>query len=439
MTDRVREVTVDLDEEALRTQFHPDFSPIGWHWGHAVWQRERWLLRELKGAPALAPRFDELFDTFRSPKRARGRALPPRRELEAYELRVDGEIERLVREEPETGAFARLLHLAANHERQHAEIVLCVRLLGGLYRETAPPGDGLDAALSRPNDWIALPEGDFLLGSPRPDGRAESHEFDAEADLDAWDNEHAAHWVHVERFAMQRFCVSQDEWLGWMDAGGYTQRTGWCEAGWAWRVAHDITAPGHWERDSQGRWYERTLSGLAPVGGDRPVAHVSWYEAEAYARCHRARLPKEAEWEYAASLSPAASEERDDGPRHEAQGRPKRRFPWGQEFRPGRAELGRQRGLWSRRGAHPAGASASGIEDLCGGVWEWTSDWFLPYPEFAPGFYAAYSAPWFGQQHRVARGGSRLTAPQNARVTFRNWYEPHVRQPCLGVRLVRDA
>lgn len=456
MTDRVREVASDLDEVALRTQFHPDFSPVGWHWGHAVWQRERWLLRQYKGAPAVAPAFDELFDTFRSPKHTRGRALPSKEELEAYELWVDREIERLEAEEPRSAKLTPLLHLARNHERQHAEIVLCVRLLGALYREPRSSEfiGGAEHVGSRDNEWIGVPGGEFLLGCPPREGSWAGRAADAggpsecnvsaddsaACDPDAWDNEQRAHRVHVERFAMQRFAVSQEEWLGFMDAGGYERRAWWSDSGWGWRSAHAITAPAHWERARDGRWFERTLSGLAPVGDDCPVAHVSWYEAEAYARSQDARLPSEAEWEFAASWSLEVSCAA-GGARGGQQGfdSVKRRFPWGQEFLPGCAELGRRSGTWSRRGAHPAGASAFGIEDLCGGVWEWTCDHFLPYPSFAPGPYADYSAPWFGSRHRVARGGSRLTAPQNARACFRNWYEPHVREPCLGVRLVRNA
>src|SRR5690606_34410469 len=205
-------------------------------------------------------------------------------------------------------------------------------------------------------------------------------------------------------------------------AGGYERREWWSPEGWSWRTHHGVVAPGHWERSADGRWYRRALCGPTLAGGARPVAHVSWYEADAYARSQGARLPTEAEWERAASDA-----------------RDKRRYPWGPSFEVGRADLGRCSGDCAALGAHPRGASPSGIEDLCGGVWEWVADHFAPYPGFVPGRYAEYSAPWFGARHRVARGGSWLTAPSNARVTFRNWYEPHVRQPCLGVRLVRDA
>lgn len=425
MSDRIAPVVADLDDVTLRQQFHVDFSPIGWHLGHAAWQRERWVLREVGGLPPLAPEFDALFDTFRSRKGARGTRLPDARRLRSYVAQVDEAMELARSRHRGEPQFERAARLADNHERQHVEIVLCVRLLGRLYVEPVGPTESpIESELPEIADgpWIPVEGGTFRLGAPRGDASDTESALQKDVDEDAWDNEHEAHEVHIDPFLMRRHPVSEAEWLGWMHAGGYERREWWSPEGWSWRTHHGVVAPGHWERSADGRWYRRALCGPTLAGGARPVAHVSWYEADAYARSQGARLPTEAEWERAASDA-----------------RDKRRYPWGPSFEVGRADLGRCSGDCAVLGAHPRGASPSGIEDLCGGVWEWVADHFAPYPGFVPGRYAEYSAPWFGARHRVARGGSWLTAPSNARVTFRNWYEPHVRQPCLGVRLVRDA
>lgn len=427
MTDRVAQVVDDLDEPELRTQYHPDFSPIGWHWGHVVWQRELWLLRELGGAAPLAPHYDNLFDTFRCRKATRGPRLPALAELRAYEALVDRQVELLRARQGGHPELGMRLRLAENHERQHVEIVLCIRLLGDLFRgrASADEPDEREAQRATKNAWIRVPGGTFQRGAC---SLAQVERGFGSWDHDAWDNEREAHTVFVEDFEMQRFAVSEAEWLAWLAEGGYQRREGWSEAGWAWRLAKDVRAPAHWSQGQDGVWRTRTLHGWRVVGGSRPVAHVSWFEAEAYARSRGARLPTEAEWEYAASAGAA------DGT--------KRRYPWGQDFELGRAELVSS---WAQRGEGASaifpsgGASAFGIEGLCGGVWEWTADPFVPYPGFVPGAYERYSVPWFGERHRVARGGSRYTAPENARTTFRNWYEPHVREPCLGVRLVRSS
>ncbi len=408
-------LVADLDDTAFRTQFHPEYSPIGWHVGHVVFQEEMFLLRRLAGRAPRLPDLDGVFDSFRSEKARRGQQLPDRAFLLEHAAGVRHDVERLLREragDPEAEALARFL---ANHERQHTEIVVTVRLLGGLYQSaplvSAPRGSSpAPCASARDNEWQTLPGGTFPLGCTD--------------DPDGWDNERPAHRVDVRGFLLQRFPVSEREWLEMMRAGGYSDRRLWSMEGWSFRVAQGLAAPFHWQADPDGGYSKRTLQGVAAVGGDCPVAHVSYYEAEAFARFVGARLPSEAEWEYAASWDPAA--------RH------KRRFPWGDELREHAADFGLVGPGPLPRGSHARGCSALGVEDLCGGVWEWVESAFQPYPGFSAGAYAAYSAPWFGTAYRVARGGSFATAPENARAAFRNWYAPHQREPCLGVRLARD-
>lgn len=411
------DVIGDLTDAELRRQFHASFSPIGWHFGHVAWQAECWIWRRLGGRAPLRPDLDGLFDSFRSRKEARGAALPSLGALRGYVDEVGEAVARLARERADDPRLALLWRLVVNHERQHLEIVLTIRLLAALYveRGAAP----LETSGETSSSWVTIEGGEFIQGCPRPDPNAPG------ADLDAWDNECPGHVVRVEPFRLQRYPVSEQEWLAWMEEGGYDDPRPWSKTGWAWKTQTGIYVPEHWQRSREGQWWRRTLGGVVPAGGARPVTHVSWFEAEAYARSQGARLPSEAEWEYAASTSP--------------DGATKRRYPWGDDFEAARADVGWRRSAPLPRGAHPVGASAWGVEDLCGGVWEWVADAFRPYPGFEPGWYTEYSAPWFGPRHRVARGGSWLTAPSNARTTFRNWYEPWMRQPCLGVRLARDA
>ncbi len=408
--DSLLRLVEDLDDAAFRTQFHPEFSPIGWHVGHVAFQEETFLLRRLAGRAPRLPELDSLFDSFQSEKAGRGRRLPERAALLDYAARVRDDVECLLRErsgDPEALGLARFL---ANHERQHAEIIVTVRLLGELYQSAPNQAEGVGTSPPE-NEWRTLPGGEFLLGS---------HD-----DPDSWDNERPWHAVEIGSFRLQRFPVSERAWLEMMQAGGYATRSLWSQEGWQFRCSHGLEAPCHWQADRHGRFWKRSLSGPVPVGGACPVAHVSFHEAEAFARFSGARLPREAEWEYAASWDPLAGR--------------KRRFPWGDEARSGVADLGLVGVSPAPLGIHRAGASALGVEELCGGVWEWVDSPFQPYPGFSAGAYAAYSAPWFGSEHRVVRGGSFATAPENARATFRNWYAAHQRQPCLGLRLAQDV
>ncbi len=410
----------DLDAEALTRQFHPDFSPIGWHFGHVAWQEEVWLARHWAKCAPRAPELDDLFDSFVSAKGGRGKRLPGRNQLFDYVRRVrESCFQCLERAEGEPEADA-LMRFVANHERQHAEIIVTVRLLGELYL-TAPPDSVRDdsrptnrapsetpSPVSSSGDPVSITGGSFVLG--------------CDDDPDGWDNERSAHTVHVDDFRLARHPVTAGEWLSFIEARGYETRTLWTPEGWRFVRDSRIDAPLHWFRTKDG-FETRTLFGVESLDPTRPVAHVSHYEAEAFARFASARLPTEAEWEYAASFA----------------GQRKARYPWGDDRPEGRADLELRGGAPAPVGRHPAGSAPCGVEDLCGGVWEWLSTPFAPYPGFRPQAYEGYSAPWFDERHRVARGGSFATHAANARSTFRNWYERPIRQPCLGVRLAWNA
>ncbi|HLV60165.1 MAG TPA: ergothioneine biosynthesis protein EgtB [Fredinandcohnia sp.] len=381
----------DLTDEQARRVADPAFSPLGWHLGHVAWQEERWLQREAWGRAPLVPEYDDLFDSFRSPKATRSARLPPLDAIRAYAARVRvTSLELAEREGPSPllrdGWVFRFL---ANHERQHAETMALVRLLARL--PLPGPFEAPRTAACSPG-WIEVPAGEFVMGADDPEG---------------WDNERPAHPRALPAFRIARRPVTNAEWLAFMEAGGYRRRSLWSEAGWAFVQREELSAPLHWEQGSDGAWMRFSLRGLVPVEPDHPVAHVSWYEAEAFARFAGARLPSEAEWERAAG------------------GVPKRRWPCGGW--PERANLGLRCGDTT-----PADGAFEG------NVWEWTSSAFAPYPGFRPGPYRGYSAPWFDGRHRVLRGGSHLTHPLMARTAFRNWLEPTIRAYPAGLRLARD-
>lgn len=376
----LRLLSEDLGDDEARYQPAPAFSPVGWHVGHVAWQEERWLHRRAWGRAPVAAAYDAIFDTFRCPKGERRRRLPPYGEIRAYAERVRELTLRQVRGgEAPAPREAWALRFLAQHEAQHAETVGIVRLLAGRPLDRGfddPPAAGAEAG------WLEVPGGTFSMGAGSEEG---------------CDNEGPPHPVELPAFRIARRPVTNGAWLEFMRAGGYETRALWSPAGWAYARAQGLRAPLHWDPGFTRRF---TLRGWAPLAPDHPVAHISWYEAEAYARFAGARLPSEAEWERAARLLGAVGDE----------------------------NLGLRFG-----GTAPAAAG------FAGNVWEWTASPFEPYPGFRPGPYRGYSQPWFGAAHRVLRGGSYLSHPGLARPTFRNWLAPRVRAYPSGLRLVQSA
>ncbi len=238
--------------------------------------------------------------------------------------------------------------------------------------------------------------------------------------------------------------MTNAEYAEFVAAGGYAEPDLWSEAGWAWRTEAGLIAPAYWTAEGAavaldareaaeltraqglGGWTRRTSLGIEPLPGADPVIHVCFYEAEAYARFHGARLPTEAEWEKAAGWDP------DTGAVLP--------LPWGEEpYSADRANLDQLAFGVAPAGAYPSGRSPVGCEQMLGDVWEWTSSFFGAYPGFRAFPYAEYSEVFFGEEYRVLRGGSWATLPCVAHNSFRNWDYPIRRQLFAGVRLARDA
>jgi iron(II)-dependent oxidoreductase len=242
----------------------------------------------------------------------------------------------------------------------------------------------------------------------------------------ALDNERPAHVVDVPAFFIDTTPVTNAAYIEFIEDGGYDDERWWHPAGWQHRRQAALEAPLFWSRFGSGSWSTRSFGRTVPVDPDQPVLHVCWYEAEAYARWAGKRLPTEAEWEKAARHDPVSGRSR--------------RYPWGDdEPSAERANLGQRHLRPAAAGAYPEGASAYGVRQLIGDVWEWTSTWLHPYPGFKAWPYPEYSEVFFGGDYPVLRGGSFGSDPAAVRGTFRNWDHPIRRQIFSGFRCARSA
>jgi iron(II)-dependent oxidoreductase len=258
-------------------------------------------------------------------------------------------------------------------------------------------------------DEIVFEGGRFEMGSGQRD------DF-------VFDNERRAHEVVVAPFALATMTVTQGQYRTFVEAGGYGERRWWSEAGWAWRESAGALQPRHWQRDAGG-WAVRRFDALEALTEDAAMVHVNAFEAEAYAAFAGARLPTEAEWEFAARAGLDAAGDR---------------YPWGDTpARPDAANMDYRFGRPLASASLAGGDSRSGLRQLLGNVWEWTASAFLPYPGFEPGPYREYSQPWFGD-HRVLRGGSFATRSRLVHNRWRNFYLPDRNDVFAGIRLARS-
>jgi iron(II)-dependent oxidoreductase len=258
-------------------------------------------------------------------------------------------------------------------------------------------------------ELLEVPGGVCTVGAPE-------HGF-------AYDNERPRHRTDVRGFMIGRSPIVNATYLHFVEGGGYERREWWSDEGWSWKEEYDITHPGAWTADLAAEW---RLGALEPLDPDRPVVHVSWFEADAFARAHGARLPTEFEWEKAATW--------------DQETQTARRYPWGEDpLEPGvHANIDLLMPGPAPALAHPAGASPCGALAMIGDVWEWTSSVFDGYPEFAAHPYREYSEVFFGHDYPVLRGGSWATRGRVVTPTFRNWDLPQRRQIFAGLRIARD-
>ena len=413
-----------VPDGALTTPAADYLSPPVWDLGHIANFEEIWLVQRLTGDGELHDGDNDRYDALRHPRQERpSLALLDRAGARRYMDEVRRRT-RAVLEQAELGPDGPrltrdgLVHwMIVLHEHQHQETLLqSMQMRGpGVVRPARPRALPVPPARSGggAGAWIEVPAGPFRMG--RPHGPR------------VYDNEAPEHEVMVPAFQMARFPVTCGGFLAFVEGGGYDDPGPWSAAGRAWLEESGARAPLYWDEEG-GRWHRTTLLGRRPVAEvrDEILAHVTWFEAEAYARWRGARLPSEAEWEKACRL---------DG-----RGGSVGVNPWGDApADPGRANIDQTAWGPSRAGAYPGGASPLGAEHMVGDVWEWTATEFDGYPGFEPYPYAGYSEAFFRAGYKVLRGGAWATRAGCAHGCFRNWDHPRRRQIFAGVRLTRDA
>jgi ergothioneine biosynthesis protein EgtB len=396
-----RDIAAPLSDADATIQPHPDASPAKWHLAHTSWFFETFVLRDhVPGYGPFDGRWSYLFNSYydgegeRHPRARRGMlSRPSLAQILAYRDHVD---EALVAALPLLPPPARaLIELGLNHEQQHQELML-MDMLAALAENPLAPAAWERDPLAEPQ--TAPPIGGIL-------GRGGVVEIGHDGRGFAFDCEGPRHQQLLRPFELADRLVSNGEWLRFMSEGGYGQPAHWLADGWTWVKENGIEAPLYWRRDGES-WQCFGLDGLKPVDPAEPVCHVSYYEADAFARWAKARLPTEAEWEaVAAALDPAEGNFLDAaGP------------------------------------VRPRAATGNGARQMFGDVWEWTMSGFSPYPGYKPaeGTVGEYNGKFMSGQV-VLRGGSCATPRGHVRASYRNFFYPHQRWQYSGLRLARDA
>jgi len=390
-----------LSPEDCALQSMPDASPVKWHLAHTTWFFETFVLEAHDRAHVpFDPHFRVLFNSYyqavgaRHPRPERGLiSRPDLARVLAYRAHVDAAIDRLL-QRPPAPTLATLVELGLQHEQQHQELILTdVKHLfaANPQKPAYRPRWPLKAVRPQPMTWIGYAGG--------------LEEFGHAGDSFAFDNEGPRHRAFVAPFELASRPVTHGEYAAFIEDGGYRRPELWLSLGWDTVQARDWQGPLYWDAHERGH-RTFTLHGLADIDPHTPVTHVSYFEADAYARWAGARLPTEYEWELAARGAPV-------------------------------------QGNFAESGAlHPlpadAAAAANAPAQLFGDVWEWTSSDYAPYPGYRPaaGAIGEYNGKFMCGQY-VLRGGSCATPAGHVRSTYRNFFPPDARWQFSGIRLAR--
>ena len=382
----------------------PDASPVKWHLAHTTWFFETFVLAQYSpGYRPFDPAYRRLFNSYyvavgeRHPRPERGMlSRPALEEVLDYRAHVDEAMIALFDRKDLSQEAKNLVELGLQHEQQHQELVLTDvkhllsrNPLRPAYRRRWP----LTPIRAREPRWIAFAGGACEVGHA--------------GEGFAFDNETPRHRVWLEPFEIASHPVTHGDFLAFIEDGGYSRPELWLSAGWDAAQAGAWQAPLYWTRREDG-WTSFTLHGEVPVDPNTPICHVSFYEAEAYARWAQARLPGEAEWELAAQSAPRDGNFVESGALHPL----------------------------ALRESPPDGQLAQAFGD----VWEWTRSDYGPYPGFKPasGAVGEYNGKFMSGQY-VLRGGSCATPAAHIRHTYRNFFPPQARWQFSGLRLARDA
>jgi ergothioneine biosynthesis protein EgtB len=375
--DRTEALAAGLSPEDQCVQSMPDASPAKWHRGHTTWFFEQLILvPHVPGYTVFDEAFCFLFNSYydavgaRHPRPIRGLLTRPDcSRVTAYRHHVDAAMSRACADLPLD--VCRIIELGIQHEQQHQELMLTDTLhafsMNPLFPAMLEGWQEPPVAEGTPG-FLTCSGGIVRIGHT-----GEGFHFD---------NEAPAHQVLLNEYAIGSHLVRNADYRDFIADGGYTTSTLWMSDGWASVQSNQWQAPLHWHRHDD-EWMEMTLAGLRPLNPAAPVRHISWYEADAFARWAGGRLPTEAEWEAA-----------------------------------------RQQGLLRESGTH---------------VWQWTESAYRPYPGFRPvaGAIGEYNGKFMINQ-MVLRGGSLATPPGHARLTYRNFFHPDKRWQFSGLRLARD-
>lgn len=425
MTARMAEGLSDAD---ATVQSMRDASPTKWHLAHTTWYFEAFVLSPHDETyRPFDPRFAYLFNSYyetlgeRHPRPQRGMLTRPdlatvRRYREYVDDAIESLLGRLHRLPDETAQAVRcLVELGVHHEQQHQELLLTDLLhlfslnpLAPVYRETPPRASTGRDTRAAPLRFVAFPGGRIPIGH--------------DADGFAYDCEGPAHEVWLRPFALASRPVNNGEWLAFIDDGGYRDPLLWLSDGWDRVREERWEAPLYWRRDGSG-WKTMSLHGERALDPLAPVAHVSYHEADAFARWSGKRLPTEFEWEAAARAVLRDRAGTNADPRIDQAPVVEGHFADEGFFVPLAAPVDDR--------AEP--------QQLFGDVWEWTSSSFAPYPGFrpAPGAAGEYNGKFMCGQY-VLRGGSCATPRAHVRATYRNFFPPPARWQFSGVRLAED-
>ncbi|STQ92651.1 Iron(II)-dependent oxidoreductase EgtB [Janthinobacterium lividum] len=390
-----------LSDEDCGAQSMPDASPVKWHLAHTTWFFETFILESMEAAFApFHPAFRVLFNSYyngvgeKHPRAQRGLLTRPgMAQVRAYRADVDARIARLLAGElarDERERLTMLLALGLEHEQQHQELLLtdvkhllAQSALFPAYLDTAPaPAQ----EYAQPTAWLAFDGGLAQIGHA--------------GDGFCFDNELPRHPQYVAPFELASALVTNGEYLAFIEAGGYRTAHLWLAEGWDWVRSQQLECPLYWQRDDAGHWQEFTLFGLRPLDLRAPATHLSLFEADAYAHWAGARLPTEAEWELATQGVAV--------------------------------EVGQ---------LHPAaGAPGTGLRQMFGHCWQWTSSSYAPYPGYrtAPGALGEYNGKFMLNQY-VLRGSSCATPAGHARASYRNFFPAGARWQFSGIRLARQV
>ena len=401
---KTRALAAPLSAEDCAVQSMSDASPVKWHLAHTTWFFETFVLE--RHDPARLP-FDRayryLFNSYynavgsRHPRPERGLLTrPPLADVLAYRERIESELLDLLSRDALAPELRALVELGTHHEEQHQELLLTdvkhlfsCNPLRPAYQKTWP----LTPIHGRAMGWIGV--------------RGGAREIGHEGSAFSFDNETPRHKVWVQDFEIATHPATHGDFLRFIQDGGYRRPELWLSAGWDQVQARGWKAPLYWE-EHEGGWRTFTLHGMVPIEPNTPVCHVSFYEADAFARWSGARLPTEAEWEVAAAEATREGNFLESGALHPL----------------------------ALREAAPAGRMAQAFGD----VWEWTRSDYAPYPGYraAPGAVGEYNGKFMSNQY-VLRGGSCATPAAHIRATYRNFFPAEARWQFSGVRLARDA